>query len=402
MESDDISAPLGLRKSKPQRVVLPVRPPHVIAAALGLIVIGVVAWTVIADDPFGGEPMVVVRAELGTDTAAKPTERLAPRMAAPGNAERASRQPAAEPLPVPSVPPGARTVTIIDGTNGNRQDVIIPGSPEGKTGAALGERLTEPSRHGRVPKVAQDGTRPADAYARPVTPSPGKANAPRVAIVIGGLGIGATGTADALSKLPGPVTFAFAPYGGELLTQVARAREGGHEVLLQVPMEPFDYPDNDPGTQTLHTSLDAEQNVDHLQWLMSRFQGYVGITNAMGGRFTASEQALAPVLREATKRGLIYVDDGASTRSLASQIAGANNLAFAKADLMVDAVPSAADVDRALGRLEAMARDRGIAVGMASALPVSIERIARWAKAAESRGVLLVPISAAVAKAKSS
>ena len=206
----------------------------------------------------------------------------------------------------------------------------------------------------------------------------------------------------AIRKLPGPVTLSFGPYGGDLERQVARARDGGHEVLLQAPMEPFDYPDNDPGPQTLLTSLDAAQNLDRLQWLMSRFQGYVGITNAMGGRFTASEQALAPVLREATKRGLIYVDDGASTRSLASQIAGANNLAFAKADLMVDAVPSAADVDRALGRLEAMARDRGIAVGMASALPVSIERIARWAKAAESRGVLLVPISAAVAKAKSS
>jgi polysaccharide deacetylase 2 family uncharacterized protein YibQ len=108
------------------------------------------------------------------------------------------------------------------------------------------------------------------------------------------------------------------------------------------------------------------------------------------------------VLRETAKRGLIYLDDGSSARSLASQIAGANNLAYAKADLVIDAVPAPVDVDRALGRLEAMARERGLAVGVASALPVSIERIAKWAKAAESRGVLLVPISAAIAKAKSS
>ena len=98
-------------------------------------------------------------------------------------------------------------------------------------------------------------------------------------------------------------------------------------------MEPFDYPDNDPGPQTLLTSLDAEQNIDRLHWLMSRFQGYVGIANYMGARFTASEQALAPVLRETAKRGLIYFDDGSSPRSLAGQIAGANNLAFAKADV---------------------------------------------------------------------
>jgi polysaccharide deacetylase 2 family uncharacterized protein YibQ len=167
-------------------------------------------------------------------------------------------------------------------------------------------------------------------------------------------------------------------------------------------MEPFDYPDNDPGPQTLLTSLDAGQNVDRLHWLMSRLQGYVGIAGFMGARFTASEVALAPVLRETAKRGLIYFDDGASPRSLASQIAGANNLAFAKSDVMIDAVPTAADIDKALARLEGIARDRGTAIGAAGALPVSIDRIARWAKAAESRGLLLVPITAVVAKAKSS
>jgi hypothetical protein len=198
------------------------------------------------------------------------------------------------------------------------------------------------------------------------------------------------------------VTFGFAPYGTDLERQVARARTEGHEVLLQIPMEPFDYPDNDPGPQTLLTSLDAGQNVDRLHWLMSRFQGYVGISNFMGARFTSSEQALAPVLKETAKRGLIYVDDGASARSLASQIAGANNLSFAKADVALDAVPTAADIDRALNRLETIARERGLAVGYANALPVSIERVAKWAKAAEGRGVLLVPISGIIAKMKSS
>jgi polysaccharide deacetylase 2 family uncharacterized protein YibQ len=127
---------------------------------------------------------------------------------------------------------------------------------------------------------------------------------------------------------------------------------------------------------------------------MSRFQGYVGIVNNMGARFTSSEPALAPVLREAGKRGLIYLDDGSSQRSIAREIAGAHNIGFARADQVIDAVPTDADVDRALGRLETIARERGQAVGIASALPVSVERIAKWAKAAEARGVLLVPVTA--------
>ena len=192
------------------------------------------------------------------------------------------------------------------------------------------------------------------------------------------------------------------PYGSDVARLAAQAREAGHEILLQVPMEPFDYPDNDPGPQTLLTSLTPEQNLERLHWLMSRFQGYVGLADAIGARFTASEQSFAPVLRETAKRGLIYVDDGSNPRSVAGRIAGANNLPFAKADVVLDSVPTPGEIDHALGRLEMAARERGLAVGVSSALPVSIEHIAKWAKAAESRGLQLVPITAVASKAKQS
>jgi polysaccharide deacetylase 2 family uncharacterized protein YibQ len=407
--TDDLDTPLGQDKTAKRRRTLPVPISPVIAGGLGLFALVFVGWALIADDPLGGEPMMIVTADRGADNPAPNAEAAASQPAAPTiilAVEQPSRyggprtpgEPAAS--PPQTVPAGSKTITIIDGTSGKHRDVVV-GPGDGKA-TAVDERVTETSRHGPLPKVAADGARPSEIFARPVKAIPGRPAAPRVAIVVGGLGIGATATGDAIRKLPGPVTLAFGPYGGDLERQVARARDGGHEVLLQAPMEPFDYPDNDPGPQTLLTSLDAAQNVDRLQWLMSRFQGYVGVAGVMGARFTASEQALGPVLRETAKRGLIYLDDGASNRSLASQIAGANNLAFAKADLTIDSVPTAVDVDRALGRLEAMARERGVAVGMANALPVSIERIAKWAKAAEGRGVLLVPITAVVAKAKSS
>ena len=143
-----------------------------------------------------------------------------------------------------------------------------------------------------------------------------------------------------------------------------------------------------------------EQNIERLHWFLSRFQGYVGVTSLMGARFTAADQALGPVVREIGKRGLIYFDDGSSPRSVASQMSGASNVAFAKADAMLDAVPTAAEIDNALARLEATARKRGVAIGAASALPVSIERIAQWAKAAEGRGIVLVPVSMVANRAK--
>jgi polysaccharide deacetylase 2 family uncharacterized protein YibQ len=142
--------------------------------------------------------------------------------------------------------------------------------------------------------------------------------------------------------------------------------------------------------------------MDRLQWLMSRFQGYVGVISSMGARFTSSEQALKPVLTDTARRGLIYVDDGASTRSIAGQMAGAQNMPFAKTDVVIDAVPTPTEIDHALTRLEMAARQNGVAVGLASAQPATVERIAQWAKKIEDRGFVLVPISMVALKAKSS
>jgi polysaccharide deacetylase 2 family uncharacterized protein YibQ len=167
-------------------------------------------------------------------------------------------------------------------------------------------------------------------------------------------------------------------------------------------MEPFDYPDNDPGPQTLLTTLDAEQNLDRLFWHLSRFQGYAGIANFMGARFVVTDAVMQPIVHEAAKRGLGYLDDGSAPRSVASSLAASQAMPFAKADLSIDAVPTAAEIDRALGKLENLAKERGIAIGVASALPVSIERIGLWTKALESRGIMLVPVTTAMLKSKSS
>ena len=402
MAADDLNAPLGQDTTK-KRSALPLVLGKAIVGSLGLFVILFALWALFVDDPLGGEPMVVVSTDTRGQPAQKPDE-ITIVSAIPGIP--AGVPPTAPPAlpPAPENPPGTQTITIIDGTTGKRSEILIP-APGATPGAApekrianFDARLVEASRHGPIPRIGPDGGRPAEAYARPVhLPKP---NVPRIVVVIGGLGIGTGAATEAINKLPGPVTLAFMPYGAEIERAVARARGQGHEVLLQVPMEPNDYPENDPGPQTLLTSLSSEQNLDRLHWLMSRFQGYVGITNALGARFTATEKALAPVLREAGKRGLLYLDDGSSPRSLAGRMAGTSNVPFAKAEVSIDATPTAVEIDRALARLEAMARERGFAIGMASALPVTIERITQWAKTAESRGFTLVPLSAVVTKPK--
>jgi uncharacterized protein len=384
---DDLNAPLGQVKRKPPRRI---GAPQILAAVLGSSVIVVAGWAAFVNDPLGGEPTAVVAIK---PVDAKATARAPEKPAA--DIARAAVTPEEKPAAAATPASGAKTITIIDGISGNRQEVVVPDKEkEGRHSSAkpANSSLLEPSKFGPLPKIGPDGARSATVYAKPRVLSAALKDFPRIAIVVAGLGISAAGTSDAFA-LPAATTFAVAPYAADAEKLAERARADGHEVLLQIPMEPYDYPDNDPGPQTLLTSLTPEQNTERLHWLMGRLQSYVGLAGSMGARFTASEQAMRPVLTDAAQRGLMYLDDGASTRSTASQIAGAQNMPFAKADVVLDAGASPQDVDRALARLELAARDNGSAVGIANAQSGAIARIAAWAKQVESRGFVLVPIS---------
>jgi len=164
-------------------------------------------------------------------------------------------------------------------------------------------------------------------------------------------------------------------------------------------MEPFGAAADNPGPHTLLAGAPVAENMDALRWLMSRFAGYAGVVNYLGGKFTADSHALSPALAEIASRGLAYLDDGSSPRSVAREAATTLNLPSAKADLVIDADPSPEAIEIALSRLEALARSQGGAIGVATARPVSVERITRWSAALEARGVALAPLSAMMARA---
>jgi polysaccharide deacetylase 2 family uncharacterized protein YibQ len=390
---DDLSAPLGQNASRKRRLRVPFTAPQTIAAVLGLFLLTFIGFAIFGADPMGGEPIAKIAydpAKLDGGTA-------------PAPAVAAKQAPASQPS-------GQRTVTIIDGSSGRRQEMSVTSGDQSASAATdapaimagINPSLLENSRYGMIPVVA-GGLKPWRVYAAGTDLQRARASTtPVVSIVIGGLGVGAAKTNDAIVKLPPAVTLAFTPYGSDPGKLVERARAQKHEVLLQVPMEPYDYPDNDPGPQTLLAAATPEQNIDRLTWHMSRFQGYVGIANFMGSRFVVTDAAMQPIIKEAAKRGLAYLDAGSAPRSVAGALTTAQGVPSATADAVIDQVPTAAEIDKALGKLEDAAREHGSAVGMASALPISIDRIALWAQRLESRGILLVPLTTALMKSKSS
>jgi polysaccharide deacetylase 2 family uncharacterized protein YibQ len=399
--ADDLSAPLGqATRRHRRRLRLPFTALQALAVVLCLFLAAFAGFAIFTDDPLGGEPVAHVALNQSVTGGEKAVP--VPAQSTDHGAEQAGKA-------VPKQPAAGeqKTVTIIDGSSGARRDVVIGDGAADKAAAdpapaimaGIDQRLLEKSRYGSIPVIA-DGLKPFTAYAAEADRAKA-GKMPVVAIVIGGLGVGAAKTADAIMKLPPAVTLAFTPYGTDPGKLAERARAQRHELLLQIPMEPYDYPDNDPGPQTLLTSLGPEQNLDRLYWHLSRLQGYVGIANFMGARFIATDAAMQPIVREATKRGLAVFDDGSAPRSVAAALATSQGAPFAKGDVTIDAVPTPAEIDHALAKLENLAKERGVAVGTAAALPVSIERIAAWAKTLDSRGIMLVPLTTAMLKSKS-
>ena len=251
--------------------------------------------------------------------------------------------------------------------------------------------LIENSPMGPLPRIADDGRKPMTAYAASAVP--GKL---RIAIVVSGLGVSAKATTAALASLPAGVTLGFAPYAGDVQHWVNEARQFGHEVLLEVPMEPFDFPDSDPGPHTLRAGVDEDSNLHRLTWSLSRFTGYAGVTNLLGQRFLSDSDVLSPAMTYLARRGLYFYDNGIAAQSAAPQVASTTATAFAQSNETLDDIQTALEIDRHLSALEDQARAHGSAIGSGFLYPVTVERIAAWSKGLAGRGFVLVPVSAIV------
>ncbi|WP_431283272.1 divergent polysaccharide deacetylase family protein [Humitalea sp. 24SJ18S-53] len=254
--------------------------------------------------------------------------------------------------------------------------------------APVDPALTEPSRHGPLPKVGADGRTSIRVYARPFDRADQR---PRIAIVVGNIGLNAPLSEDAIRRLPSAATLAFSPYAPRNAPLLDRARARGMETLTALPLEPTGYPLNDPGDRALLTGNPPSENADRLDWALSRIQGQVGAIGALGPlrgeRFAAVPEMIGQVQDTLRGRGLLYLDPRPG--------AGTPARAWGRGvDLVVDDLATRGEIERRLAELERIARDRGSALGLASdPAPVVVERIAAWAAGLEQRGFVLTPVT---------
>ena len=243
--------------------------------------------------------------------------------------------------------------------------------------------LFQTTTNGPLPNIGPNGMAPASAYARPFR-SDGR---PMVALVVGGLGLNPATTKQAIQQLPAAVTLSFVPYTANLQSWIDQARAAGHEVMIEVPMQPVNYPDNDPGPQTLLANARNDDLTAHMLWALSRATGYFAVSNYQGAAFFKDKAGFSTFLSTLKARGIGFIDDGQ-----ARDAAGA--WARASADRVVDAQVNATAILAQLSGLEATARTRGQALGTGMAFPVTLAVALKWTQALDGKGIQLAPASA--------
>jgi polysaccharide deacetylase 2 family uncharacterized protein YibQ len=360
------------------------RPSALLAASLATVLLmGLgVFWLVRMPYPHAGEPVVMVKIP--------PVEEL----------QTASTDPAPEVASEPAEKPedsDRQKIEILESTPQEtvETEAAIIVSPRRTLKPAPLAEVSEAGPYGVLPRIGSGNKKPQNVYARTVSAGIIHSDMPKVAILLGGMGLNVELTRRAITTLPGEVTFAFAPYGEDLQAQVNKARARGHEIMLQLPLEPFGYPAANPGPKTLMAEADPKANLDALAWHMGRFAGYTGITNYMGAKFLGDAQALRPILAEIKKRGLVFLDDGAANRTMSEEIGQIVGLPVKSGAKVIDADPAQQSIEHALDELEAEAKANGFAIGTGTGLDVTIDTIEEWSRSLAEKGILLVPVSAA-------
>ncbi len=265
---------------------------------------------------------------------------------------------------------------------------VRSGAPSGAVEAAAPAKL---NAAGAAPKAASKA--PADIYARPFSNPEGR---PIVSLVIGGLGINSTQTKLAIDALPADVTLSFAPDAKRLDYWIKTAREDGHEVLIEVPMEAYEYGRMRMHSDTLIAGADNKANLARLNRVLGQASGYFGVINYQGAKFGADAASVDPVFEVLAERGLAFIDDGSVHKATFGQVADTKGLRFARAAGPVDTRQSPQDIAAELMELETIAREHGGAIGAGFAFPVTIEAASLWIDTLEEKGLVLAPVSALV------
>lgn len=255
--------------------------------------------------------------------------------------------------------------------------------------------LTERTPAGATLPVIRerDGLTAFTAYRRPFDLQ--ATTKPVIALAIMDVGLSDVATESAIRTMPPEVTMIFSPYSEAASFWVDQARGRGHEVWLSLPMEAKSYPLEDTGPHTMLIGAPERENLNKLEYLMTRAAGYVGFVSSYHPSFMQSATDMRPVIGNIYSRGLGFIDGSAQPSLVAQTMALGQKAPFSSVDVWLDRpLSSKEDINRQLALLETLARQNGSATAVFHTNPLSYQQVLEWIEASRAKNeFILAPLS---------
>ena len=272
----------------------------------------------------------------------------------------------------------------------------IPGLPR-YTELDPGQRVPTHEEKPRKapPQVASAANSAQAAWRRNAIPFADLNSRPLVAIVIDDVGVDRPRSKRAW-ELPGPLTMSFLPYSKDLREQIKAARAHGKEIMLHLPMERTGRAD--PGPGALLVSMSDNDIGRRTATALDAMEGYVGVNNHMGSRFTAFKPGMQTALQQIRARGLLFLDSRTTAQTVGEQIALEVGVPTLPRNVFLDDEETLASVKRKLVETEEVARRQGYVVAIGHPHEATLQALAEWLPTLQAKGLALAPITAVLRK----
>ena len=169
--------------------------------------------------------------------------------------------------------------------------------------------------------------------------------------------------------------------------------------MLHLPMEPTGRAD--PGPGALLVSMSDNDIGRRTAAALDAMEGYVGVNNHMGSRFTAFKPGMQTALQQIRARGLLFLDSRTTAQTVGEQIALEVGVPTLPRNVFLDDEETLASVRRKLVETEEVARRQGYAVAIGHPHDVTLQALAEWLPTLQAKGLALAPITAVLRKRNS-
>lgn len=191
------------------------------------------------------------------------------------------------------------------------------------------------------------------------------------------------------------VCFAIMPDTPHAVETMQLAKQTGHESIIHIPMEPINYPRENPGENAIYIQLSSGEISRRMERFIKQLPDCIGANNHMGSLATSDEPAMHTVMQSLRKHNLRFIDSRTTSGTVAYKVAQKNMVPALKRDIFLDEPDlSAANMDKKLAEISRISLSKPYVVAiMHCHTAAHLNYLTQFIARAQDNGFKLEPIS---------